>query len=147
MIFVGRSGADHDEPSQQRAGWPQNPLGRRDDVVGLGEAALADPAAGQIARARIDELHASRCQHRQVATHGVVLQHVRVHGRSHQDRRARRQIQRTEKVVCDAMRELADDVGRGRRDQQQLGIGRERDVLDVGIGAACVLIGDDRPAG
>ena len=42
------------------------------------------------------------------------------------------------------LRELADDVGGGRRDEQQVDARRERDVLDVGVHARRELIGDDR---
>ena len=121
-------------------------LGRLDDRLGLGEAPLADPAAGEKAVARIDELHAARRQRLQVALHGRVLEHVGVHRRREQHRRARRQVERGQEVVGDAVGELADDVGGGRRDEQQTDVGRQRDVLDVGVGAARELVGD-RPAG
>ena len=129
------------------AGRLQDPLGRRDDVVGLGQAALADPSAGEVARAGIDELHAARSEHRQVSPHGVVLEHVRVHRRRHQDRRARRQVQRAQEVVGDTVSELADDVGGRGGDQQEFGFGGERDVLDVRVRAAGELVGDDRTPG
>ena len=67
---------------------------------------------------------------------------LRVHRRRHQHRRGRRQIERRQEVVGDAVGELADDVRRRRRDQQQVGGRGQRDVLDVGVGAGLPLIGD-----
>src|SRR6185503_5674098 len=49
-------------------------------------------------------------------------------------------------VVRDTVRELADDVGGGRSNEQQIHAGRERDVLDVGVHPRCELGGDDRLA-
>ena len=66
-VFVGRPGGNDDAAAEQRAprlrsGRPaaKHPLGGLDDRVGLGEAALADPAAGEEAVAWIDEAHAAR---------------------------------------------------------------------------------------
>ena len=67
---------------------------------------------------------------------------LRVHRRRHQHRRSCREVERGQEIVGDAVGELADDVRRGRRDQQQVDVGRQRDVLDVGVRAARELVGD-----
>ena len=59
-VLVGRPGGDDDEAAEERALLAQQSVGGLDDGVGLGEPALADPAAGEIARAGIDEPHAAR---------------------------------------------------------------------------------------
>ena len=146
QVFVGRSRGDDDEPSEERARRLQDAFGRFDDLVGLGEPPLPDPPAGEVAGARVDEAHAPRRQRREVGADRVVFQHVGVHRRRDQHRRAGGEVQRAQEVVGDAVRELADDVrGRGR-DQQQPDVGRERDVLDVGVGARRPLGGDDAAA-
>ena len=142
-VFVGRPGGDDHQPAEQRAGRRKNPLGGLDDVIRLGEPALADPAAGEIAGAGVDEPYAAVGQRLQVRADGVVLEHVGVHRRSEQHRSARRQIERAEEIVGDAGGELADDVRRRGRDEQQRGVGGQGDVLDVGIGAGRPLRGDD----
>ena len=118
-------------------------FGGRDDFVRFGEPALANPAARQIALARLDEPDAARRQRVEVRPHGLVLEHLRVHRRREQHRRARRRVERRQEVVGDAVGELADDVGGRRRDQQQIDRRGERDVLDVGVRAGLELIGDD----
>ena len=124
-------------------GGPQHRLGRRDDLVGLGEPPFADPAARQIALARLDEPHAARRERVEIAPHRLVLEHLRVHRRREQHRRARRDVERRQEIVGDAVGELADDVRGRRRDEQQIDRRGERDVLDVGVGAGLELIGDD----
>ncbi len=112
------------------------------DFVGLREAALADPSAGEIAAARIDELHAARGERREVRLHRRVLEHVGVHRRREQDRLAQRQDERRQEVVGDPVRELGDDVGGRGRDQEQIDFRGERDVLDVRVHAGRELIAD-----
>ena len=73
-------------------------------------------------------------------------EHLRVHRRRDEHRRARGGVERRQEIVGDAVGELADDVGGGRRDEQQVDRRRERDVLDVGVRARLELIGDDAPA-
>ena len=141
---VGPGGDEH-ELAQQGSRRTQHRVGRFDDVVGLGEPAFADPAAGQIAFARFDEADAARAERRHVGAHRVVVEHVGVHRRCHQDWRPRGQVERRQEVVGNAVRKFADDVGGRRNDEQQLRVRRERDVLDVGICALGELIGDHAP--
>ena len=141
-IFVGRTGGDEDPSAAKRTLGPQDRLRGGDDLVGLGEASLADPSARQIALARLDEARPARRQRIEVLPHRLVREHLRIHRRCDQQRRARRGIERRQEIVGDAVGELADDVGGGRRDQQQINRGRDRDVLDVGVHAVLELIGN-----
>src|SRR5437870_3324594 len=83
--------------------------------LGLREPALADPAARQVSLSRLDEPYAARRKRLEVPAHGRVSQHVRVHRGSQQDRSLRREVQRAEEIIRDAVGELADDVRRTRR--------------------------------
>ena len=132
-VFVGRPRGHDDAPAEQRARGPEHVLRRRDDLVGLGEPSLADPAAREKAVARIDDAHAARRQRLQVALDRRMLEHVGVHRRSEQHRSPGRQVERGQEVVRDPVGELAYEVGGRRRDQQQPDVGRQRDVLDVGV--------------
>ena len=76
-----------------------------------------------------------------------MLEHVGVHRRRQQDRRPGREVERAQEVVGNAVGELADDVRRGRRDEQQPDARGQRDVLDVRVGAARELIGDHAAPG
>ena len=145
-VLVGRAGGDEDALPAQRPFGPEDRLGRGDDLVGLGEPALADPAAREVALARLDEPHAARGERVEVPAHRLVLEHLRVHRRRDQHRRARRRVQRRQEIVGDPVGELADEVGGGRGDEQQIDRRRERDVLDVGVHPRLELIGDDAAA-
>src|SRR5262249_4450393 len=57
------------------------------------------------------------------------------------------QIERREKVVGDAVRQLADRVRRRRDDEQHIEARGQRDVLDVRVHAGGELAGDDGVAG
>ena len=50
---------------------------------------------------------------------------------------------RRQRVVGDADGELGDDVGRGRRDQQQIGPARQLDVIDAAVTGVAPLLDDD----
>ena len=120
-------------------------LGR--DHVRLGEPALPHPAAREVALTGLDEPHAARPQQRHVGLRRRVVVHVGVHGRRDEYGRTRRQRQRGQEVAGQPVCQPGNGVGRGRGDEQQRGLGRERDVLDVGVGAGRPLAGDHSPLG
>ena len=120
----------------------QQLLGRRDDLVGFGEPSLANPSARQVSGSRIDDVHAACDQGLEVLGDRGMIEHVRVHRRGNEHRRARRGVKRGQEIVGQAVRELADRIGRGRRDEQQIDVRGNRDVLDVGVRARLPLIGD-----
>jgi hypothetical protein len=123
----------------------QHAAGRLDDLRRLGQPALANPAAREIPLARLDEAHAARGQRLHVPLHRLVRQHVAVHRRRQQHRGARRQVERGQEIVGDAVGELADDVGGARRDEQQRDAVGNRYVLDVGVHPGPPLRRDHRP--
>ena len=137
--FARGPGRDDDRLAAQRACRRQQLLRCAHDIGGLREPPLADPAACEISRARLDEERAARRQHLEVPLHGRVLEHVRVHRRRNEHRCLGREVQRRQEIVGDAVGELADDVRRRRRDDQQIDARRERDVLDVGVRAGLEL--------
>ncbi len=145
-VLECRAGGHQHALPAQRARRPQDGLGGRHDLLRFGQASLADPSTGQIPLARLDKSHAAGRQRIQVAADRVVLEHLRVHGRRDEDGRAGRRVERGQKIVGDSVGELADDVGRGGRDEQQIDRRGQRDVLDVGVGARLELVGDDAPA-
>ena len=142
-VFKGRPGGDQDALSAQRPCGAKHRFGGRDDLVGLRKPALSNPAARQVALARLDEPHAARGERVEILPDRLVREHLRVHRRRDEHRRPRGGIQRRQEIVGDPVRELADDIRRGGRDEQQIDCRRERDVLDVGIHAPRKLVGDD----
>src|SRR5690606_8459299 len=73
--------------------------------------------------------------------------HVRVHRGRQQYGRTRGEVQRGQEVVGNTAGELADDVGGGGRNHEQVHARRQCDVLDLGVDARRELVGDDRLAG
>ena len=61
-----------------------------------------------------------RCERIEIPLNGGVLQHMGVHRGREQHRRLRGDVQRRQEIVGDAIREFADDVRGGRRDEQQI---------------------------
>ena len=112
---------------------PQQGLGSRRRSPRFGEAARPDPAAGEVSGAGSHEAHASRAEQVDVPLDCRMLPHVGIHRRREQHRRARRQVERGEEIVGDAVGELADDVRRGRGDEQKLHARGQRDVFDVRV--------------
>ena len=104
---------------------------RAGDGLGLGHAARAHHAAGQLARSRLDDAHAALAEDFEVGLRGRMLPHVHVHGGGDQDRRRRGQVEGGEEVVGNAVGELGQDVGRGGGDDQRVGPLRLADVLDA----------------
>ena len=145
-ILVGRPRRHQHTLPAQRSLRTQDRLGRRHDLVWFRQPALADPATRQVALARVDESDAPRGERVEVFAHGLVLEHLCVHRRRQEHRCARRRIERGEEIVRDPVGELADDIGRRRRDEQEIDRGREGDMFDVGVGARLELIGNDPPA-
>ena len=105
---------------------------RLHDLAQLGEAPLAQPAAGEVARSRARRRRTPR--ERRIArfscTAGCSNMLTFIAGAT-THRRARREVEGAEGVVRDAARELPEDVGRGGRDEQQVRLVRDRRCADV----------------
>ena len=69
-------------------------------------------------------------QHFDVGARRFVLPHVVIHGGREHHRPAKRQIEGGEKIVRQAVREFRQHVGRGGRDEQQIMLLRDADMLD-----------------
>ena len=87
-------------------------------------------AAGEKALVGIDDGVPAPPQRFDIGAHGFVLPHVVVHGGREHHRAAKRQIHGGEKIVRQAVRELAEHVGRGGSDQQQIVFLRDADMFD-----------------
>ena len=83
-------------------------------VLGLGQAAGADVAAGQAAGLGLDDVHATGAQQAQVVLHRRVLPHLGVHGRAHEHRRPGGEQHVGEQVVADPAGVEAEHAGGGR---------------------------------
>ena len=75
-------------------------------------------------------MNSATAQHLQIFLGSGMIPHVDVHRRSDDDRRGGGEIKRAEKIVADAAAEFGDDVGSGRRNQQQIRALRDSDVFD-----------------
>ena len=118
-----------------------------DDVRGLGQPALPLIAAGQIPVRGIDDLVPPFAQRLQIRLRRGMGVHVHVHGRGDHDRGARDQQHRGQQIVGDPMRQLGQQVGRGRRDQNQVRGIRQPDVSDFGFLSQVERVRGDRVAG
>jgi len=120
----------HADIGRARASTPLNGL---NDVPGLRKAALPDPPAREIADAGIDDAHAAG---REVSRFAVTAgcSHMLVFiARRQKDGGPRGENTARQEVVGDPFANLPMRLAGGRRDEQQVQAGRERDVLDVRI--------------
>ena len=126
---------------------PTSPLLERgDDLHRLAHATGAGFAFGQRAVVGADHRHAALAQRGDVGLRGRVQPHAVVHRRRHRDRCGRRQAQRADQVVGEAVRELGQRVGGGRRDHDAVGPARQFDVAHRGLGGRVPQRGPHRPA-
>jgi hypothetical protein len=106
----------------------QSGFDRRHDRLLVRQAALPDFARGQRAFDRLEDGHAARPQLPDVILHRRVVPHAAVHGRRHDQRAARRQGHRAQQVVAEPERQPGQRVGRGGRDDEQIGLFRQGQV-------------------
>src|SRR5262249_58391006 len=112
------------------AGVGEHTGGGNDDAFGLGEAAGADVTAGEARLLGVDDADAARAQLGEVVLDGGVLPHLGVHRRGEDHGRFRREQRRGEQVVRDAVGVLADEVGGGGGDHDDVGGAAELRVPD-----------------
>ena len=111
------------------AGAPgEHPRAHVEDLARLGQPARAGVRAGEPAVGRVEHDHATLAQGRDVRPGGRVQPHLGVHRRGEHDRAARGEQGVREQVVGQAVRGLGEQVGRGRRDHDQVGGLADRDV-------------------
>ncbi|MNE01545.1 hypothetical protein D3C80_939890 [compost metagenome] len=90
-------------------------------VVCLEHTAQADIAAGLAAGSRAEDFQIAALQQFQVGLGGRVAPHGLVHGRGQGNRSVGGQYQGCQQVIGDALGQARDQVGGGRRDQDQVG--------------------------
>jgi hypothetical protein len=88
-------------------------------------------ATGLVTTARPEDVHAVAAQRRDVAAGRRVFPHLAVHRRCDQQGAVARQRQRAQQVVGEAIRQLGQEIGRRRGDQQHIGFPRQIDVRHV----------------
>ncbi len=125
-----RSGRDQHAFAVQIARARQRRFDRGDDRVFARQPAGADLAFGEKTALGRDDRHAARFERAQVRDGRRVFEHRRVHRRRDDERNARRERGVGEQIVGDPVRQLRDDVGRGRNDREHLRLAHQRDVRD-----------------
>ncbi len=123
----------------------QDVLADGEDLVGLGQAALAGVGAGEAADRRLEDQGAALAQRGDVRLGGGVLPHLGVHGRREDDRAASRQQDIGEQVVGPTVSGTRQQVGGGGCHDDQVGRLADPHVRHlVGVGPD---VGGDRLAG
>ena len=108
------------------------PLDGGQDGHRLGEAAEAGLAAlRHLARFRPDEADAVGGELLDVAARRRMRPHARVHGRRDQHRLVGGEQHGGGEVVGKAVRHLRQEIGGGRRHDDQVGLARQADVADL----------------
>ena len=104
-----------------------------DDVLGLAHAARVNVATGKVAAAGSHHMHAAVAQRGHVGLRRRRLPHAVVHSGCDHDGSWRCQQRGGDEVVGDAVGHLGDDIGRRGRHDHQIGLLRQRNVVD-GVG-------------
>ena len=94
-----------------------------------GQLAASDVATGQPTSIGLYHLHAIVLQPSDIVLQQGVGPHPRIHRRRHQYGALAGHEGSGEHIVADAVGHLADDIGRGRRHEQHVGLGRQRHML------------------
>ena len=134
-VLAGAAGGDHDVATGQvgRRDAPRASTSRQtlEDLVRLGQPALAGVGAGQPALGGLDDQGAALAQRGDVGRGGGVLPHLGVHRRGEHDRAARGEQRVGEQVVGQAVRGPGQQVGGGRGDDDEVGRLADPDVRDL----------------
>ncbi len=99
-----------------------------EDLRRVGQPALAGVDAGEPADGGLDDDGAAAAERGHVLLGGRVLPHLGVHGGREDDRAAGGQERVGEQVVGEAVGGLGEHVGRGGRDDHQVGVLADADV-------------------
>ena len=101
-----------------------------DDVLGFAHAARVHVAAGKVATAGSHHVDAALAQRGHIGLRGRRLPHAIVHGRRDNDGPRCRKQRCGDEVIGDAVGHLGDDIGRRGRHDHQVGLLRQRDMVD-----------------
>ena len=132
--LVRGAGGDHDALARKilRCGVEHLADGL-DDVLGLAHASRVHVAAGKVAAAGPHHMDATVAQRGHVGLRRRRFPHAIVHGRRDHNGSWRCQQRGGDEVVGDAVGHLGDDIGRRGRHDHQIGLLRQRNVVD-GVG-------------
>ena len=117
----------------ERIGRAEHPLDRREDRLGLGQAAGAKFAARHLALVRLHHRNAIRAKPRDVAPGRGVKPHPHVHRRRGEHRLVGGEEQRGGELVGEAGGHLRHQIGRRRRDHHQVRLAAELDMAHLGL--------------
>ncbi len=126
--LLRRTGCDEHAPAFAVLDRMQRARDRRQDRVLFRKTPFAGSTGGQRARFGLQHENAALSERPHVVAHRLVGPHAAVHGRRHHHRTVRRQRQRGEQVVGEAMRQFRHAMGRRGRDHDQIGRFRQREV-------------------
>ena len=126
----GAAGGHDDLRAGEVAPPGEDPLGGGHDVDRVGEPAGADVTAGEAPDGGFDDVHAAPAQGGDVLGDGRVLPHLGVHRRADQHRRPGGEQRVGEQVGGQPGGVGADQLGRGRGDDDQVGVLPEAGVRD-----------------
>ena len=129
-LLRGSGGDQNRFAVEIRNGGRERALDSLDDALDLGEPSGSDGSASQKTVVGIDDRVPAPPQRFDVGAHRFVLPHVVVHGRREHDGAAEREVHGGEEIVRQTLRELAEHVGGGGRDEQQVVLLRHADMLD-----------------
>jgi len=131
--FLGTAGS-HRDPTPCQQPVPSERLADGGQQFLRGDQAPGpDPPGRQTPGGRSHDDRAARAQRCHVALGDGVRPHVRIHGRSNHQGGCRGQCRGGEQVVSQAVRHLGDSVRGGGSDDEQVGLGGQRDVRHVHV--------------
>ncbi len=134
--FPRATGGDHDVATRQVEDVGSSTAGEHvtrqlEDLLGLGQPALAGVLAGQPPLGGLDDERAPAAQRRDVVLGGGVLPHLGVHRGDEHDRAAGGEQRVGQQVVGEAVRGLGQEVGGRRRHDHEVGVLADPDVRDL----------------
>ncbi len=118
-----------------------------EDLPGLEHPPHTTLAVGMVAFSRAEDAHAVGAQALDVALRRRVLPHLHVHRRRDHERAAARKAKRRKQVVAESVRDFGEEIGRCRRDHDDVPVARELDVAHAVGHARVPHIGVHRLAG
>ena len=132
--LVRGAGGDHDSLARKvlRDG-VQHLADGLDDVLGLVHASRVHVAAGKVAAAGSHHMDTTLAQRGHVGLRRRRLPHAVVHSGCDHDGSRRRKQRGGDEVIGDTVCHLGDDIGRRGRHDHQIGLLRQRNVVD-GVG-------------
>ena len=111
----------------------QHPLDRGDDLQRLGHAARTNLAAGEFAGTRPDPHHPASVERGQIGLGRRMRPHHQIHCRGDQHRLVRGEQRRRRQIIGQARGHARDQIGGGRRHDDQIGLARQPDMAHLAL--------------